>query len=616
MPGNQFENTTSAYQPTARNPILPPTAFIPDGEPRVFEHEGQERVFLYGSRDTRPDGFCGSGHDAWSAPVDNLAEWTNHGEIFNVQQVQEIGYGRVLNQHFGAPDCVYSPVTRTYHLYTFLGAAYHLDGVAGPRADATGTVPGYGSYGPKCVMASSKSPTGPFVNPIMCDWPAANQSGAFDPAVLVDPQEDGSIRAYAYWGMLEGGDRCAEIDPTDMHTIIDPETRKPDRNAWRKTLPELSEAFYSTLFEASSIRKVAHDRYVFIYSPNHGVTSLNGSHLVYCYARSPFGPWQFGGSLIYNNGGNNHGSICRVGDQWYVFYHRQTCGGFVNRQAMMEPIDLRIEGDRVIIPQVEMTSQGASSAGLDPFRRYNASIAVREQTLILAWPRRSDGLYPLTRIENTRHVAFKYFDFGDAELNDSDDLRLRLNLQLLQSATMGICVALPDEADNPREWIPITYEQLDDYAPADGAYHDIEIMLRSIQGNGYLRRTGGLKGKLALVLRFAGGDGELCRIREIEFARGDSPTPNPLMAVELSSDNEHGRVEPLPDMARFGESVKLTALADDGYAVASMSVLDANGDAISVIPNGRVPFGPVSYHFSMPRSAVTITARFETEQTR
>lgn len=120
----------------AKNPILPPTAFIPDGEPHVFEYKGEQRLFVYGSRDERITAFCGYGHDVWSAPVNDLNKWTNHGEIFNVRQVQDIGYGIIDEQHFGAPDCVYNPITKKYYLYTFLGQVYTMDGKQGPLLSA------------------------------------------------------------------------------------------------------------------------------------------------------------------------------------------------------------------------------------------------------------------------------------------------------------------------------------------------------------------------------------------------------------------------------------------------------------------------------------------------
>src|SRR4051794_4514880 len=101
------------------NPILPCTAFNPDPEPHVYEYKGERRVYIYGSKDDRVTGYCGPRHDVWSAPVDNLTEWTNHGEAFHVKQVQDLGYGLVDQQHFGAPDAAYNPITKKYYLYTF-----------------------------------------------------------------------------------------------------------------------------------------------------------------------------------------------------------------------------------------------------------------------------------------------------------------------------------------------------------------------------------------------------------------------------------------------------------------------------------------------------------------
>ncbi len=267
----------------AQNPFLPPTAFIPDGEPHVFEYKGEQRLFIYGSRDERVTAFCGYGHDVWSAPVNDLTKWTNHGEIFNIKQVADIGYGKVDKQHFGAPDCVYNPTTKKYYLYTFLGTTYKMDGKEGSLPDAENYVLGFEDFGPKCVMAQSDSPIGPFTNPVMCNWPAANSAGTFDPSVLVDVQSDGYVRAYAFWGMKEG-DRCAEIDPIDMHTIINSDTHQPDLSAYHKTL-DPQRLPQTKLFEASSIKKVADNKYVFIYSAKEYISALT-----YCYSNSPLGP--------------------------------------------------------------------------------------------------------------------------------------------------------------------------------------------------------------------------------------------------------------------------------------------------------------------------------------
>lgn len=593
-----------------QNPFLAPTAFIPDGEPHVFEYNGEKRVYVYGSRDERITGYCGYGHDVWSAPVDDLTQWTNHGEIFNVKQVQDMGYGIVNEQHFGAPDCVYNPLTKKYYLYTFLGALYRLDGKEGPPTEAPGTIPGFGEYGPKCVMAQSDSPTGPFMNPVMCDWPPANDKGTFDPAVLVDQQEDGSVRVYAYWGMVRG-DRCAEIDPYDMHTIIHSETRKPDRNAFSKTLPEESLINGSSLFEASSIRKVAKDKYVFIYSPNGAASTLT-----YCYANSPFGPWKFGGTIVNNRigwrGGNDHGSIFEANGQWFVVYHRQDGNDF-NRQAMIEPIRLTIEGDQVTIPEVEMTSQGVVTGGLDPFRRYYAGIACYrdKHAYIDGAQRYADGMNPIVQISQpATTIGYKYFNFGNQSITDRKPLVLRLNLALIRKAKLTVLTALPEYVQTPERWITIASVELDGIVPTDGQYHEAEILITGPDKNEVWQKTGGLRGKQAVFLRFEGEEGELCRLKEIEFSRKGRPTPNPLRDIEIVSGSTGGTATALPNRARGGESIKVTIEPEKGYKLNKLTITDDRNKKIKVVENAHVPFGPESYHFVMPARTVKVIPEF------
>lgn len=593
-----------------QNPFLPPTAFIPDGEPHVFEYKGEKRVYVYGSRDERVTAYCGYGHDVWSAPVNDLTSWTNHGEIFNVKQVFDIGYGIVKEQHFGAPDCIYNPVTKKYYLYTFLGAPYHLDGTEGPLADNHATVPGFGEYGPKCVMAQSDTPTGPFINPVMCDWPPFNDKGAFDPAVLVDQQEDGSVRVYAYWGMVKG-DRCAELDPYDMHTIINPETRKPDRNAFSKTLPDESQLNGSSLFEASSIRKVAKGKYVFICSPSEGHSTLT-----YYYSNSPRGVWKYGGKIVDNKigwrGGNDHGGIFEVNGQWYVVYHRSSNNDY-NRQAMIEPIRLTIEGDRVLIPEVEMTSQGVLTDGLDPFRRYYAGIVCyRDNSAYIDGAQRnSDGMNPVVNINQpSTTLGYKYFNFGSKPLTDRKSLVMRLNLSLPRKAKLTVMVATPEHVDTPKQWVTITSVELDKFIPVDGQYHEAEISITGLDNNEALQKAGGLLGKQAVYLKFVGEGGELCRLKEIEFARKGVPTPNPLRDIEIATGATGGTVTALPSRGRGGESVKLTVTPEKGYKLDKLTVKDDKGRKIEAVGNAQVPFGPESYHFLMPARAVKVTPEF------
>jgi hypothetical protein len=594
--------------PQGQNPILPATAFIPDGEPHVFEYQGKQRVFLYGSRDQRVTGFCGDGHDVWSAPVDDLARWTNHGEIFHVRQVQDIGYGVVPNQHFGAPDCVYNPVTKKYYFYTFLGEGYHLDGVQGPHRDLPQTVPGFEEWGPKCVRAESDSPTGPFVNPVICDWPALNSAGAFDPSVLVDEQADGSIRVFAYWGMMKG-DRWAEVDPRDMHTIIDPKTRKPDRKAWHPTLnPDAP----SSLFEASSIRKVASGHYVFIYS-----AWERPSALTYCYGTSPAGPWTYGGRIIDNglqwSGGTGHGSIVPIEGRWYVFYHRKTNDDY-NRQVLIEPIEVKFGDGKVEITPVEMTSQGIETNGLDAFRRYNANIVscLSEDAYVNGKERNLDGLDPIVEIGTKRtEIGYKYLNFGPTKLTNADRLSLKLNIFVLQSVRITVQVVPPTERSDGSRTLPSSLPI--DLASFDlqpsAAFEDITIPLTSLNENSQLEAIGGLQDKLAFFLIVEEKGSEACRLKEFEFNQGNTPTPNPLRDITIDP-TKGGTVTSIPTRSRGGESIKLTVSAAPGHKLQRFGVVDVNGQLVPLEKNGDAPYALPSYHFWMPEGPVSVRAIF------
>ena len=59
----------------AFNPYLPSWEYIPDGEPKVFDG----RVYLYGSKDVFGGEYCCHKYHVYSAAVDDLKHWTDHG---------------------------------------------------------------------------------------------------------------------------------------------------------------------------------------------------------------------------------------------------------------------------------------------------------------------------------------------------------------------------------------------------------------------------------------------------------------------------------------------------------------------------------------------------------
>lgn len=344
------------------NPYLPGWEYIPDGEPRVFG----DRVYVYGSHDRAcSDSFCDTKLKVWSASIDNLNDWVCHGDIFHTRDdadhTSDVDW--TANRLF-APDVVEKD--GRYYLYAYI-------------VNAKG-----------CVAVSDR-PEGPFelLSRYKYNINSHHDDGIFiDPGVLVD---DG--RVYIYCGFQ--GSYMAEINTGNMYEILD--------GTYRENIIPVEAPFH--FFEACSPRKVG-DTYYMIYSPQ------TGSRLVYATSQSPTGPFTYRGVIIDNGvdypGGNNHGSICRINGQWYIFYHRMTNGTIMSRRGCVEKIEILPDGS---IPQVEMTSLGFEDA-LSPYRITQADIAcVLKGGCCIT--EKNPFTRVITGITDGCVIGYKYFDFGD-----------------------------------------------------------------------------------------------------------------------------------------------------------------------------------------------------------
>ncbi len=384
------------------NPILPLWEHIPDGEPRVFG----ERVYLYGSHDHPLCGdFCDSKLKVWSASIHDLDHWTCHGDMFHALPDED--HPADVTWHQGgqkredvrmyAPDVVEKD--GKYYLYAYV--FYHKGGVA-----------------------AADRPDGPFkvINTYQYDLPEGwAEHGTFvDPGTLVD--DDG--RVYVYCG-FERSYMC-ELDPNDMVTVL------PGTYQWDILPKEAPFDFY----EACSPRKIG-DTYYLIYSPR------QGSRLAYATADKPTGPFTYRGYIVDNGddypGGNDHGSIMKVGEQWYIFYHRMTNGTCFSRQACAERITILPDG---AIPTVKMTSMGFSG----PLNAYEETRAHRACVL------RNGGMVKYlnefhTVIDELRDgtvVGYRDFDFG----TDWDATHTELVMELRGLGEKGRVTVHLDDADN------------------------------------------------------------------------------------------------------------------------------------------------------------------------
>jgi len=335
------------------NPYLPSWEYIPDAEPYVFN----DRVYVYGSHDRfNGHAFCLNDYVCWSAPVDNLADWTYEGVIY---QKSDDPLNVKENMCLYAPDITVGPDGR-YYLY------YVLDKV------------------PVVSVAVCDTPAGKFQFYGYVHYQDGTRLGEregdqpqFDPGVLTEGD-----RTYLYTGFCAKGDKSrkgamATVLGSDMLTIIEEPVFVMPSEPYSAGSGFEGHEF----FEAPSIRKKG-DTYYLIYS------SIVMHELCYATSKHPTQGFTYQGVIVSNNdmhidhykpadmsmfyGGNNHGSIVQIGDDWYIFYHRQTNGTHYSRQGCLEKITFNEDGT---IDQVEMTSCGPNGKPLAGRGEYPAYIA-------------------------------------------------------------------------------------------------------------------------------------------------------------------------------------------------------------------------------------------------
>ena len=370
------------------NPYLPTWEYIPDGEPRVFG----DRVYIFGSHDKAGNAeFCDWVLKCWSAPVDNPTQWVCHGDIFHVYRDRDHESDTEWTSERArlfAPDVVEKD--GKYYLYAYIQES-------------------------KGCVAVADRPEGPYKLVSQYKYnlpePAVNGGAFIDPGVLVD--DDGKV--YIYCGYLYS--YMAQLNPDNMYEVLDdsyigdiiPKETTPNGNFTQDE---------SLFFEACSPRKVG-DTYYLIYSPK------TCPRLAYATSDKPTGPFTYRGYIIDNSvdypGGNDHGSICNVNGQWYIFYHRMTNGTIMSRRGCVEKIQILPDGT---IPPVEMTCLGFEDY-LNPYRVTDADIAcvLKNGGRITE---KNEFERVITDITDQTVMGYKYYEFG--EDNSSKTMEFSANV--------------------------------------------------------------------------------------------------------------------------------------------------------------------------------------------
>ena len=362
------------------NPYLPLHEYIPDGEPHVFG----ERVYIYGSHDKAGGTqYCEQHYQVWSAPVDDLTDWSSEGVSY--LRTQDPTNAEDYLQLW-APDVTEGPDGRYYLYYCF-------------------------SFYPEVGVAVSDRPDGPFAFYGHVHYPEEILGGktlqegmVFDPAVLRD--DDGRI--FLYYGFAPAAEKemkKAET-PEDLEHVPEEMRRKvanligipfseysmvvelmPDMVTVKSMPKELIPGGHCSagtgfeghgFFEASSIRKIR-GRYYFVYS------SHKSHELCYAVSDQPDSGFVYGGTIISNGDigyegrevpnyplSNNHGGLVEIKDKLYIFYHRATNATECSRQGCAELLKMAPDGT---ISQVRKTSCGLNGGPLPASGVYPAGIA-------------------------------------------------------------------------------------------------------------------------------------------------------------------------------------------------------------------------------------------------
>lgn len=408
----------------AVNPYLPSYEYVPDGEPHIWG----DRIYLYGSHD-RFNGytFCMNDYVCWSAPLDDLGNWRYEGVIYS-RDKDPHGNWNKIQYGFAAPDMCQGLDGR-YYLYYFMGDGYIKVAVCDqPAGD-------YQYYG--IVKYPDDTPLG-----------KKNEPKMFDPGIFVD--DDGRIYLYSGFGLLSNPILLHGEKPTEHGAMVfeleqDMLTIKKDSEQIRyigvKGIKEGKGTEYEghEFLEASSMRKFD-GKYYFIYS------SYLSHELCYAVSDNPVGGFHYGGTLISNGDigyhgrkkenacnytGNVHGSLIKIKDKYYVFYHRQTNRKQFSRQACAEEICFK-DGK---FYQTEITSCGLNRGPLNGKGTYEARIACnlmsKKGTKFYGAFKGRKGIHPYFTqtgkdrednpdqyIANMRDGAvagFKYFQFEDTK---------------------------------------------------------------------------------------------------------------------------------------------------------------------------------------------------------
>ncbi|GAA4621802.1 family 43 glycosylhydrolase [Cellulomonas oligotrophica] len=343
----------------------------------------------------------------------------------------------------------------------------------------------------------SDSPTGPFRDAI--GRPLVG-NGEIDPSVMID--DDG--QAYLYWG---NPNLWYVRLNRDMVSYSGSPTRIPLTTAGFGTRPG-NAAQRPTLYEEGPWVYKRNGTYYNVFA-----AECCSEFIGYSTSPGPTGPWTYRGTVMPRQGSSftNHPGVVDYRGRSYFFYHNGALpgGGGFTRSVAVEQFTYGADGS---IPQITMTTAGPPQVEpLDPY--------VTQQAETTAWAsgveteRATEGGLALAFVGNGDWVRVKGVAFGAGAASFSARVasagaggRIEVRLDSATGPVVGTCTV--PGTGGWQAWTTVT-------CPVSGA-----------------------SGTRDLVLRFAGGSGELFNVGSWQFTRtgGTTPTPTPTPTVPPSGE--------------------------------------------------------------------------------
>lgn len=322
-----------------QNPYLPPSwgLYICDPEPFVMDG----KLYVFGSKDrpmsTEPNGsrgFCSSEYNI--IYTEDMINWTDAGVSLSIEDIPQKYRG---GKRLWGPSALFKAREK------------------GNDRDKYYFIASTSSYTSGMILFESESPTGPFVNPRPMTMDG-KVIGNLDPGVLAD--DDGKVYfAYQYDGYRFA---ICQLDPSDFSKLLSG-TKVDVTDVFKSGNPR------EWPDEGQSLKK-RNGIYYYLNMLNWQDSNMQDANhkripvkMAYLMAKSPLGPWTYGGKIIdtyhYLDSGNIQGSFAEFKGKSYVFYHMPTPDSSLSRYGFLDPIDFNADGT---IRQIEPTSSGAKGA--------------------------------------------------------------------------------------------------------------------------------------------------------------------------------------------------------------------------------------------------------------